>query len=67
MPKREPLVGVPEIAELLGMSQAWVRRHAEAGHIPARKLEGTWKFKEAEVIAWADSKRTGPAIKPEEL
>jgi excisionase family DNA binding protein len=54
------MVTAAEIARLLGMSGAWVRRHAEQGTIPARKLGGVWRFKASEVLAWADQQRTGP-------
>lgn len=55
----EPMVTAAEIARLLGVDAATVRRWAEAAVIPAYKLRGTWRFRVSEVEAWARAQGTG--------
>jgi len=57
----EPFVSAAAIARLLGVSQRWVRKQAEAGAMPAYKVAGTtWRFRVSEVLAWVE--RVGPDL-----
>jgi excisionase family DNA binding protein len=54
----EPLVSATRIAELLGVSDRWVRWQAAAGELPAVRLGTRWRFRESEVLAWVEDRRT---------
>lgn len=43
------LLSVEEVAELLDMSEHWVRRRAKAGDIPFAQLGGRKKFRPADI------------------
>lgn len=48
----EPWVGIPEIAEHLGISQYTARTWAKLGEIPGAKIGRSWKFKISDVDAY---------------
>jgi hypothetical protein len=54
----EPLVGVAEAAELLGVSPQWVRRQAADGLLGARQVSGRWLLERALVAAEAERRRS---------
>lgn len=50
---------VPEVAELLDMSEATVRRKLRAGDIPGVKLNKSWRVSRAELENWWRDKGGG--------
>jgi excisionase family DNA binding protein len=48
-----------QVGELLGFSASTIVDWAEAGRIPAFKIGGRLRFRESEVLAWVERKRTG--------
>ena len=50
------LMTVEDVAELLAVSCETVKRHARAGHMPAAKVGGKWRFVRSQVIAWVERK-----------
>jgi excisionase family DNA binding protein len=53
-----PLVRSQRIAELLEVSDGWVRKQAQAGHLPSWHLfGGVVRFSEAEVMTWLEAHR----------
>jgi excisionase family DNA binding protein len=56
----EPLLNAREVAELLGMSAAWVLDRFETGDLPGFKLSGrAVRFRASEVETWLNGKRRG--------
>jgi excisionase family DNA binding protein len=56
----EPLLTARQVAEVLGMSAAWVLDRFEAGELPGFKLSGrAVRFRASEVAAWLEGKRRG--------
>jgi hypothetical protein len=43
-----------DVAEWLGRSPAWVRKHAETGEIPGFKVGKAWHFSEHTLARWAE-------------
>jgi len=50
---------VPEVAELLDMSETTIRRKLRAGDIPGVKLNGGWRVSRAELERWWREKGGG--------
>ncbi|MCO6436725.1 MAG: PTS sugar transporter subunit IIA [Phycisphaerae bacterium] len=44
---------IADVASALGLDLRAVERLAEAGDLPGRKVDGTWRFRSAEVAEWA--------------
>ncbi len=58
----EPLITAREVAERLGMSNAWVLDRWEAGELPGFRLGSrAVRFRWSELEAWLESRRGGPA------
>jgi excisionase family DNA binding protein len=55
----ERLLTARELGELLGFSPSTIVDWAEAGTVPAFKIGGRLRFRESEVLAWLETKRTG--------
>lgn len=51
----ERLVSAKELAELLGVSRAWVDASARAEKLPAYRVGGVWRFDLAQVARWLDA------------
>ncbi len=62
MAHADDLLGVPEVAALLGMDTSYIRRALRSERLPARKLNGrAWAIQRGDAIAWeATLHRTGP-------
>ena len=43
------VMGVKEVAEYLGVKDAWVREQARSGNIPSFKTGDKWKFRTSEI------------------
>lgn len=43
-----------DVAERLTKSPQWVTTEARAGRLPGRKVGRTWRFTEADIIAYLD-------------
>ena len=56
----EPLLTARQVADLLGMSAAWVLDRFEADELPGFKLSGrAVRFRASEVELWLEGKRRG--------
>lgn len=55
----EPLLTAAELAEILGFSAGTVVDWSERGELPSFKLGGKLRFRESEVEAWLEARRTG--------
>jgi predicted DNA-binding transcriptional regulator AlpA len=63
---REPMIGIPEAAAILEMSQSTVRRMASEDQVPVVAFpygihgKRIYKFRASELEAWMKSLRRGP-------
>ena len=55
----ERLLTAAEVAEMLGFAAGTVVDWSEQGTIPAFKIGGRLRFKESELLAWLEERRTG--------
>jgi excisionase family DNA binding protein len=55
----EPLLTAREVADVLGFSPATIVDWAESGKLRAFKVGGRLRFRESELEAWLETKRTG--------
>ena len=60
MPGIETFIYVSQVAEMLGLSVATIRRWVLTGYIPYKKIGRAVRFSAAEVQDWAMGKRVGP-------
>jgi excisionase family DNA binding protein len=49
----EHYLTVPEVAELLRLSEKTVYRLAQQGELPGFKAGGSWRFRREDIDAWA--------------
>ena len=49
----ERYLTVPQVAELLQLSEKTVYRLAQRGKLPAFKVGGSWRFRRLDIDAWA--------------
>lgn len=54
------LLTVPQVAEMLGFSESWVRKMVDSGQIPHVRLGGGLRFREDDINTWVDSNAHGP-------
>jgi excisionase family DNA binding protein len=54
------LLSIAEVAGRLGLSSSAVYRLVYAGKIPAHRIGGRLRFREAEIEAWLESTRIAP-------
>jgi len=59
----ERWVGVPDLADYLGVSSVTVYRWLEAGTVPAHRVGKLWRFKTSEVDAWVCSGGASSSLK----
>lgn len=52
-PPVEHYLTVPEVAELLRLSEKTVYRLAQKGELPGFKAGGSWRFRQQDLDAWA--------------
>lgn len=50
------------VARFLGVSQPWVRRHADDGDLPGYNYGNSWRFDEGEIRHWKLDKRNGASL-----
>lgn len=55
-------IGVPEVASLTGRDERTIRKAAEKGEIPARKVGARWLIP----VAWVRQQASGSAAAPAE-
>ena len=55
-----PILDVPGVAELLGLSVEQVRRLAGEGWLPVEMVDGMRRFRRDAVIAWLQEQRIVP-------
>jgi len=55
------LLSIPEVCQELGMGKSWVYRRLKSGDIPSIKLGRSIKVKRADLEAYLESMRYGPA------
>lgn len=53
-----------DVAELLAVTEAWVRERCAEGEIPAYKVGRHWRIDEGELKAWRDRQRFVPDVLP---
>ncbi|MGW1813320.1 helix-turn-helix domain-containing protein [Streptomyces sp. NPDC002125] len=53
-----------DVADALKVSAWWVREQAKAGHVPAVKIAGTWRFTDHQVQLLVDLHTTTPETAP---
>ena len=58
----ERLVTASDLAALLGFSTATILDWFEAGTLPGFKLGRAVRFRESEVTAWLEERRSGPVL-----
>lgn len=46
-------LSIHELSEVLGLSDAWIRKHAKAGHLPFVRDRNQMRFPAAEAVAAA--------------
>ena len=56
----ETFIDVGQVAEMLGLSVATIRRWVLTGYIPYKKIGRAVRFSAAEVQDWAMGKRVSP-------
>jgi len=49
----EEYMTVPQVAELLQLSEKTVYRLAQKGELPGFKAGGSWRFRRRDIDAWA--------------
>jgi excisionase family DNA binding protein len=49
----EEYLTVPQVAELLQLSEKTVYRLAQRGELPGFKAGGSWRFRRTDIDAWA--------------
>jgi excisionase family DNA binding protein len=54
----ERLLTARELADLLGFASSTIQDWSERGDLPAFKLGGRLRFRESEVLAWLEERRT---------
>jgi excisionase family DNA binding protein len=52
----QPMLTLPEVADLLRLSQKSVYRLAQARKLPSIKVGGSWRFPQKELHAWIATK-----------
>jgi excisionase family DNA binding protein len=58
LPLAEPLVGVKEVAAILGVPTSWVYAAGEAGTLPSYRIGKYRRFRPSEIAAWLEPRRT---------
>ena len=53
-----PALTVRELAKFLNVNERTVYRMAQAGRLPGFRVEGTWRFLEADVAAWLERQKS---------
>jgi excisionase family DNA binding protein len=51
-----PILGIPELAKYLGVSEMTIYRYAKAGKIPAFKVGAKWRFHKKSIDSWIAEK-----------
>lgn len=59
-----PMLTTADVAELLAVTEAWVRERCAEGEIPAHKIGRHWRIDEGELKAWLDRQRFVPDVLP---
>ncbi len=55
----KPLLTVPQVAEFLGVSVAFVKKYSAERAIPTIKVGRTSRFREEDIIAYVEKRRQG--------
>lgn len=55
--QNENWIGLPEIAEYIGVSKDTIRNWIKRSDMPAHKVGRLWKFKKSEVDLWIANNR----------
>lgn len=58
----ERMMGIKEVAEVLGAGATWVHRETRKGNLPGIKIAGKYRFKPSDLQRWIDEqgkKRAG--------
>lgn len=48
----EPMLGVREVAEILGAGLTWVHREARKGNLPGKMIAGKYRFWRSDILRW---------------
>jgi PTS system nitrogen regulatory IIA component len=59
--EQEQLMDIKEVANYLRVKESTVYTWAQEGILPAFRLGRLWRFRRAEIDAWLESHRRGPA------
>lgn len=54
---QRPALTVRELAKFLNVNERTVYRMAQAGRLPGFRVEGSWRFLEADVTAWLEKQK----------
>jgi len=60
-----PILDLPGVADLLGLSIEEARRLAGEGWLPSSAVGGSQRFRRDEVLAWLREQRVDPPEQPE--
>lgn len=61
MPDDEILT-ISEAADFLKCSVSFLQKAARAGKVPATRLGTDYRFRRSHLLAWLDSRETGPTV-----
>ena len=53
----DEILTLPEVAELLRIAEKTVYSLAQRGEIPAFKVGGQWRFKQADINSWIEKQK----------
>lgn len=58
----ERMLGIKDVAKILGLGDTWVHRAARKGNLPAVKIAGKYRFKPSELQRWIDDQGKKAAV-----
>lgn len=53
----DPILTLPEVADLLKVAERTVYTMAQTGQIPAFKVRGQWRFKHTDIDQWIEEQK----------
>lgn len=67
MPGTDSLLNIQQVADYLQLNHSTVYQWAQQGRLPAIKLGGRWRFRQADLDAWIETQTRRPGIRDQEL
>jgi len=66
MPNSSTLLNIQQVADYLQLNHSTVYQWAQQGRLPAIKLGGRWRFRQADLDAWLETQTRRPGIQGQE-